>query len=65
MCYRAYSAALLDIQHLTGKSERIPLSDAICLAVARRIIEASAYGERDAERLKQHGLRGSMKQYIA
>lgn len=56
-CYRAYTAALLDIQSET----REPPGKATCLTVALRVIEASANGERDLSRLKQialHNLKG-------
>ena len=59
-CYRAYTSALWAIQNAAGKSGQVPPDDATCLAVALRIIEASARGEQDSECLKQHGLGGSM-----
>jgi len=59
-CYRAYASALLTIQNEKGGSNQSHPDDATCLAVALRIIEASAWGERDAARLEQCGLDGSM-----
>ena len=56
LCYRAYAAALLDIQYEKGRSTQEPPGNATCLRVALRIIEASANGERDAARLKQLAL---------
>lgn len=50
-CYRAYASALLAVQNP---------DDDTCLAIALRIIEASASGECDAARLEQYGLDGSM-----
>ena len=57
-CYRAYASALLAIQNEKGTSNQSPPNDATCLAVALRIIEASARGERDPSGLKQRGLHG-------
>ena len=57
-CYRAYAAALLAIQHSNGLEHQLQPDDGDCLEIARRIIEASAYGERDAERLKLAGIDG-------
>jgi hypothetical protein len=55
-CYRAYTSALLDIQYENGGSNQEPPGKTTCLAVALRIIEASAKGERDVSRLKQFAL---------
>ena len=63
-CYRAYTAALLDIQSET----REPPGNPTCLTVALRIIEASASGERDVSRLKQfalHDLMGWQKTVVS
>jgi hypothetical protein len=56
LCYRAYTAALLDIQYEKGRANQKPPGNTTCLTVALRIIEASANGERDASRLKQFAL---------
>ena len=56
LCYRAYTAALLDIQYEMGRANQMPPGNTTCLTVALRIIEASANGERDASRLKQFAL---------
>lgn len=58
ICYRAYAAALTEIQFSRGTTTQAP-SDDVCLKVARRIIEASAHGERNSESLKYFGLLGS------
>jgi hypothetical protein len=63
-CYRAYTAALLDIQNEKGRSTHAPPGNDTCLTVALRIIEASANGERDASRLKHFALHGLMGQPI-
>jgi hypothetical protein len=63
-CYRAYTGALLDIQYEKGRSTHAPPGNDICLAVALRIIEASANGERDVSQLKHfalHDLMGRIK----
>ncbi len=56
LCYRAYASALLDIQSQKDRSGAAPPSDNICLAVALRIIEASANGVRDISHLKRFAL---------
>ena len=63
-CYRAYAAALLDIQYQEGRTSDEPPGNDTCLTVALRIIEASANGERDASRLKQFALRDLMGRQI-
>jgi hypothetical protein len=64
-CYRAYTAALLDIQYQEGRTNDKPPGNDTCLTVALRIIEASAKGERDASRLKQLALHDLMGRNIA
>ena len=64
-CYRTYAAALLDIQYEKGRASQKPPGNDTCLAVALRIIEASANGERDASRLKKFALRDLMGRNIA
>lgn len=56
LCYRAYTAALLDIQHQEPGTGSAPPSDGTCIMVALRIIEASANGVRDLPDLKRFGL---------
>ncbi len=56
LCYRAYSAALLDIQNQPDEVGRNPPADSTCVMVALRIIEASANGVRDFPGLKRRGL---------
>jgi hypothetical protein len=58
LCYRAYTAALQDIQSQEGRVGQAPLGDGTCFMVALRIIEASANGERDLSGLKQFALSG-------
>ena len=58
-CYRAYASALMDIQfECRGPKHKAPTPET-CLAVALRIIEASAKGERDMSRLKNFGMSGA------
>jgi hypothetical protein len=56
LCYRAYASALLDIQSQKDRIDAGPPSDNTCLAVALRIIEASANGVRDIPHLKRFAL---------
>ncbi len=56
LCYRAYTSALLDIQYEQNRTGSVPPSDNTCLALALRIIEASANGERDLPSLKRFAL---------
>ena len=56
LCYRAYASALLDIQCQNGRLNISPPSNDTCLAVALRIIEASANGVRDFPHLKRFAL---------
>jgi hypothetical protein len=56
LCYRAYAAALLDIQSDTGGTKEVPPADGTCLMVALRIIEASANGVRDPSQLRRLAL---------
>lgn len=56
LCYRAYAAALLDIQNRPEKPDAAPLADGVCLMLALRVIEASANGVRDLSGLKRHAL---------
>lgn len=44
LCYRAYTAALLDIQNQSDDVGRAAPADSTCVMVALRIIEASANG---------------------
>ncbi|CAA2137686.1 hypothetical protein HYPP_00588 [Hyphomicrobium sp. ghe19] len=56
LCYRAYAAALLDIQNQPDEPNGAPLADSMCLMLALRVIEASANGVRDLSGLKRHAL---------
>ncbi|WP_024275180.1 hypothetical protein [Hyphomicrobium sp. 802] len=56
LCYRAYTAALVDIQKQTVGFSRVGPADSTCLMVALRIIEASANGVRDLPGLKRRAL---------
>lgn len=60
LCYRAYTAALLDIQYQNGGTKNAPLAEGIRFMVALRIIEASANGERDLSGLRRFALSGLM-----
>lgn len=60
LCYRAYTAALLDIQYQNGGAKTAPLAEGIQFMVALRIIEASANGERDLSGLRRFALSGLM-----
>lgn len=56
LCYRAYTAALLDIQRQPDELGGEPPADSTCVMVALRIIEASANGVRDLPGLKRRAL---------
>lgn len=56
LCYRAYTAALLDIQNQPSDAGMVPPADSTCVMVALRIIEASANGMRDLPSLKRRAL---------
>ncbi|WP_045837043.1 hypothetical protein [Hyphomicrobium sp. 99] len=56
LCYRAYAAALLDIQNQPGGPIAAPPTDSTCLMLALRVIEASANGVRDLPGLKRLAL---------
>lgn len=56
LCYRAYTAALLDIQNQSDDVGRAAPADSTCVMVALRIIEASANGVRDLPGLKRRAL---------
>jgi hypothetical protein len=56
LCYRAYTAALLDIQNQPDDVGRVAPADSTYLMVALRIIEASANGVRDLPGLKRRAL---------
>jgi hypothetical protein len=56
LCYRAYTAALLDIQNQPDEAGMAPPADSTCVMVALRIIEASANGVRDLPGLKRRAL---------
>lgn len=56
LCYRAYAAALLDIQNQPDDRNGPPPTDSTCLMLALRIIEASANGVRDLSGLKRLAL---------
>jgi hypothetical protein len=56
LCYRAYTAALLEIQNQQDRTSNAPPADGTCFMVALRIIEASANGVRDLPRLKRFAL---------
>jgi hypothetical protein len=56
LCYRAYAAALLDIQNRPEEPGAAPPADSTCFMVALRIIEASANGMRDLPSLKRRAL---------
>lgn len=56
LCYRAYAAALLELQHQQDRAGDVPPADGTCVMVALRIIEASANGVRDLPRLKRFAL---------
>jgi hypothetical protein len=58
LCYRAYTAALLDIQYQNAGTKNAPIAGETCLMVALRIIEASAYGERDLLGLRRFAVSG-------
>ena len=58
LCYRAYTAALLDIQYQDGGTEKPPVAEGTRFMVALRIIEASANGERDLLGLRRFALNG-------
>ena len=58
LCYRAYTAALLDIQYQNDGTKRAPIAEETRLMVALRIIEASAYGERDLLSLRRFAVSG-------
>jgi hypothetical protein len=56
LCYRAYTAALLEIQNQPNDAGRSVPADSTCVMVALRIIEASANGVRDLPGLKRRAL---------
>ncbi len=56
LCYRAYTAALLDIQNQPNDKGGAAPADSTCVMVALRIIEASANGVRDLPGLKRRAL---------
>jgi hypothetical protein len=58
LCYRAYTAALLDIQYQNDDTTHTPIAEETCFMVALRIIEASAYGERDPLGLRRFAVSG-------
>lgn len=60
LCYRAYTAALLDIQYQNSGTKNAPLAEGVQFMVALRIIEASANGERDLSSLRRLALSGLM-----
>ena len=57
LLYRAYAAALRDIEFSEARKNDDPPGNETCLAVALRIVAAAANGERDPSRLKQLALR--------
>lgn len=58
VCYRAYTAALLDVQHQNDGTKYTPIAEETRFMVALRIIEASAYGERDLLSLRRFAVSG-------
>jgi len=57
LLYRAYAAALRDIESAEAGTNDDPPGNETCLTVALRIVAAAANGERDPSRLRQLALR--------